>query len=253
MTPALRGRPLIDLTSAGTPAHAWLAGVDAARIPPPDWRGPRRVVLLAPHPDDETLGVGGTVAAWRLAGVTVTVVLASDGEAVDPDAGARARRRIGQARRVEAGRALARLGVPSGSIVPLGLPDGGLDGHEDRLASLVAPHLCGADWLVSTWRHDGHPDHEACGRAAARAAAAGPGCGLAEYLVWAWHWAEPGSPALPRHRLRAVRLDAASRAAKRAAAAEHRSQVLPGADGAPAPLPATVVARWLSGVELIIQ
>jgi LmbE family N-acetylglucosaminyl deacetylase len=40
------------------------------------------------------------------------------------------------------------------------------------------------------WRHDGHPDHDAAGRAATIASAAA-GAPLLQYLVWAWHWADP--------------------------------------------------------------
>jgi N-acetylglucosamine malate deacetylase 1 len=42
---------------------------------------PRRILVLAPHADDETLGMGGTIARFASAGATVTVaVLTGPGE-----------------------------------------------------------------------------------------------------------------------------------------------------------------------------
>ena len=41
--------------------------------------------------------------------------------------------------------------------------------------------------LAAPWRHDGHPDHEAVGRAAA-VAARRTDARLVEYPVWMWHW-----------------------------------------------------------------
>src|SRR5690242_3162214 len=39
----------------------------------------QRVLLLAPHPDDETIGCGGTLALHALAGDEVTVCIVTDG------------------------------------------------------------------------------------------------------------------------------------------------------------------------------
>jgi LmbE family N-acetylglucosaminyl deacetylase len=64
----------------------------------------------------------------------------------------------------------------------LGQPDGGID--EDALAAALEPLLGPGRWCLATWRADGHPDHEAVGRAAARACTA-TGARLLEYPVWA--------------------------------------------------------------------
>ena len=37
----------------------------------------RRVLVIAPHPDDETLGAGGTIAKWAAAGQEITVLVVS--------------------------------------------------------------------------------------------------------------------------------------------------------------------------------
>jgi hypothetical protein len=48
-------------------------------------RSALRVVVLAAHPDDETLGAAGLVARLARAGARVSYVIASDGEASHPD------------------------------------------------------------------------------------------------------------------------------------------------------------------------
>jgi LmbE family N-acetylglucosaminyl deacetylase len=65
---------------------------------------------------------------------------------------------------------------------------------------------------VATWRHDGHPDHDATGRAAAEATAA-TSARLVEYPIWAWHWAT-SSRDLPIARTGRLTLRAAERRAK---------------------------------------
>ena len=44
--------------------------------------------------------------------------------------------------------------------------------------------------VAAPWRHDGHPDHEAAGRAAA-VAARRTDASLVEYPIWWWHWGAP--------------------------------------------------------------
>lgn len=65
---------------------------------------PGQVLVIAAHPDDEVLGVGGTLALHRRAGDRVTVVIASNGRPA-PGAG------IGPGQHTYTDRALATLGV----------------------------------------------------------------------------------------------------------------------------------------------
>src|SRR5689334_4469294 len=83
----------------------------------------RRVVVVAPHPDDESLGAGGVVASWSAAGVEVTVVSCSDGDAAGAAGDLAARRELGRTRRSELDEALHVLstGTPVRSV-RLGLP-----------------------------------------------------------------------------------------------------------------------------------
>ena len=54
--------------------NLWRHGVEALHVPPRE-----RVLVLAPHPDDEVLGCGGTILLHAAQGDAVHVVIAFDG------------------------------------------------------------------------------------------------------------------------------------------------------------------------------
>jgi LmbE family N-acetylglucosaminyl deacetylase len=178
-------------------------------------------VVLAPHPDDEALGVGGLIVRCIAQGWTVLVVAVSDGEA----AFGRAWPRLARRRRREQSSCLARLTAGGPGVlttVRLELPDGAIAAHERELEGHLTSLLRAGDWCLTTCAWDGHPDHEATGRAAAAAAHA-TGVDVAEYPVWAWHWATASS--FPWHRARRIDLTAREQRVKVAAVDEHRSQL----------------------------
>src|SRR6476469_8921250 len=92
------------------------------------------VLVIAPHCDDETLGVGSLIAEASRSGCRVTVAFSTNGDGF-PMAVSRAYRRwprqedyrrMARQRQEEARQALARLGVPPEQVIFLGYPDGGL-------------------------------------------------------------------------------------------------------------------------------
>ncbi len=115
-----------------------LAAARAAATPPPPQIDPgERLLVIAPHPDDETLGAGGLIQRVRAAGGKVRVVLitAGDGfvEAVRHETGTPQPRpsafvAYGQERLREARAALRVLAPDHARLQILGFPDGGLDG-----------------------------------------------------------------------------------------------------------------------------
>jgi LmbE family N-acetylglucosaminyl deacetylase/2-polyprenyl-3-methyl-5-hydroxy-6-metoxy-1,4-benzoquinol methylase len=179
-----------------------------------------RTVVVAPHPDDESLGAGGLVAGLVAAGAEVEVVICSDGAAAEVALPAGVDD-LGDCRRDEV-RAAVRV-LTEGQVEPrlLALADGRLAEHHDDLVARLAPLLEGADMVVGPWPDDGHPDHRAAGLAT-RAAAPDPAIVL-EYPVWFWHWATPS--AAPDDGWVALPLSAAARRAKALAIEQHRSQV----------------------------
>lgn len=209
----------------GTPAARWTPTLTSAPILElPAARN--RVIVVGAHPDDETLGAGGLVHAAARAGWRVEVVTATAGEASHPHSPTHAPDRLAAVRRDELRRAIGLL-APDARVTCLDLPDGDVGAHEEELvAALVATiGTDGADVLLcAPWRGDGHPDHEAVGRAAATAAHRTDAT-LWEYPVWLWHWGQPDD--LPGERVRCLPLDPGSVEAKRAAIDAHASQVRP--------------------------
>lgn len=108
-----------------------LAGLPQAPRP----AAARRVLVLAPHCDDETLGVGGMIADARRAGAQVTVAFLTNGDGFPLAAGRSLKEvhlspgdyiRFAERRQQESVAALNELGVPDASVVFLGYPDRGL-------------------------------------------------------------------------------------------------------------------------------
>lgn len=140
-----------------------------------DLRDSDRLLVIVPHPDDETLATGGLIQRALLAGAALRVVFATDGEN-NPwpqrwlekrwriDAAARAR--WGARRRREAQAALNLLGAPAEAVSFLGWPDQGLTamlmrdgGAEDRLGEEIARFS--PTHIAVPSLDDRHPDHNA--------------------------------------------------------------------------------------------
>lgn len=179
----------------------------------------RRLVVVAPHPDDEVLGAGGLMRMAGAAGCPVEVVAVTDGEASHARSQRITPSRLRTVRAAERRRALAALGVRA-PVARLGLPDAGGPALEAEVAERLGAHLGPDAVVLAPWRHDGHPDHEAVGRAVAAVAAA-TGALLGEVEVWA----KVRPPAAPPPGAVRVVLAGDHRAAKVRAARCFTSQV----------------------------
>ncbi|QDU84302.1 putative glycosyl transferase [Planctomycetes bacterium Pla163] len=133
---------------------------------------PRRVLVIAPHADDEVLGCGGMLAFHTQRGDSVRVVVLTDGALGDRDglAGddADALGRTRQEESVAAGRI---LGVSDHRFC--GLEDGGLGTLAD-LSSRIADEIADfdPDLVYGPSPHEFHTDHRATAAALITAAAA---------------------------------------------------------------------------------
>ncbi|WP_432546196.1 PIG-L family deacetylase [Kineococcus sp. SYSU DK004] len=233
------GVPEFTASGPGTSAARWSAWPWLHELPEVDLTGLEHLVVVAAHPDDETLGAGGLVATAADAGARVDVVVATDGDASHPCSPTHPPARLARLRAEEVRRAVAVLD-PAARVHHLGLPDGALTAHVDAVTAAVTGLLAPAAGtagtpdapgalVVGVWTGDGHPDHAAAGEAAGRAAAAA-GARLLHHPVWAWHWAEPGDARLPWARALRLPLPAPVLERKRSALAEHVSQVAPLSD-----------------------
>ena len=181
-----------------------------------------RLVVVAPHPDDEILACGGLMQLHAGRGGEILVVAVTDGERSHGEIDSPAKAELARVRVSESSEGLSRLGLGNVAAVRLGLPDGGV--HVDRLVAELARVLRPTDLAVATWVLDGHPDHEATGSAAADACAARH-CRLAQAPVWMWHWAAPDDPRVPWRRLRRLPIPAPVHARKVHALAAHATQL----------------------------
>lgn len=244
------------IVGEGTPAWEWSAwsGLEALPALEPSTLLPegRRAVLVAPHPDDEVLGTGGLLARWGRLGRELSLIAVTDGTASHPGSSRWPVERLASARPRETREALTRLGLGHLQVDRLGVPDGAIAAHEARLVELLTERLRPGDVVLATWRLDGHPDHEAVGRAALRASTARR-ARLVEVPIWTWHWAQPGDPRVPWGRARRVDLDAATLALKCQATAAYVSQLEPDpTTGKPPILPPYVLARLLRPFEVVL-
>lgn len=209
-------------------ARSGLAVVPELPLDPTELAGMRFVVLAA-HPDDETLGAGGLMASLVALGAGVEVLLCTAGEGSHPGSPTTTPEQLATIRLAEFSAALGALGLADHWTF-LGFPDRGLGAHAEKIARAVrdaAQRLPGDPdrlALVAPYRADGHGDHDALGAVAAEVAR-DDGHALLEYPIWFWHWATPHH----REWQQWVRfhLDQASRKAKKCAMAEHATQVQP--------------------------
>lgn len=149
----------------------------------------RSCLVLAPHPDDETLGCAVTMMRRIEAGSAVHVIVASDGGKWPPSRDAADNF---ETRRCELANACDVLGLDPATVTHLGLPDGGLAARVEELADAIADAIVRLrpDDVLTTGVHDTHGDHVALGRASLRAASSTS----ARLLVYPiWQWLRPGS------------------------------------------------------------
>ncbi len=237
---AFADAPGLDLARLATPEARWLSALEhLAELTVPTGH---RVVVLSPHPDDETFGVGGIISTLVDAGCEVVVVSLTDGEAASDEP------RLAARRTHELQQALLFLG--DGRQVELqrwSLPDSGVADHLDDLHGRLVCLLRADDIVLAPFDNDGHGDHDAAGRAA-RCAAEGAGCALWFYPIWAWHWHDPATSTITERGVR-VPLSPAAMDSKRAAMRCFTSQT----EGSNPVVPADMVSRFGRPFEVLVR
>jgi N-acetyl-1-D-myo-inositol-2-amino-2-deoxy-alpha-D-glucopyranoside deacetylase len=209
-----------------------VAPATAGALAMPAFTAATRLLVVSPHPDDESLGTGGLIQAVLAGGGSVDVLMLTDGDDNPwPQRylerrlwiGAQARQRWGQRRRAEVASALARLGVGRDRFQALGWHDlevtrqlstatgAAIDAVAAAIAR-VAPTLIALPALG-----DRHPDHGA-GHVLVRLAAT-RAASQARLLNFMVH----GQPAAATHSA-TLPLTPALHQGKRDAVLEHRTQ-----------------------------
>ncbi|WP_326837470.1 bifunctional PIG-L family deacetylase/class I SAM-dependent methyltransferase [Amycolatopsis rhabdoformis] len=210
-----------------------------------------RALVVAAHPDDETLGASGLLQHLHGAGTAVTLAVATDGEAAFPDSAPAERRELGRVRRRELRESLRAQGLSDVEPVWLGLPDSALADHEAELTAALRERAAGHDLVLLPWPDDPHPDHRAAGRAAL--AAAPVSAHRWSYPIWLWHQRSPSDPGIPWQHARSYGLTDRERGAKAAAVAAFTSQLKPGPRGEDPILPPEVLAHFAGSAETFFR
>ncbi|MDY6947880.1 MAG: PIG-L family deacetylase [Pseudomonadota bacterium] len=139
--------------------------------------GAQKVLVLAPHMDDETIGCGGTLALHAQRGAQVTVVFLTDGRNGGSEVNTmygeqrvRKQQELIELRTIEARAALQRLGV--NRMICMDAEDGALDKCEwaaEKLRDVLRKHR--PDIVYLPFYLEAHPDHRAASRVLLDAAA----------------------------------------------------------------------------------
>jgi LmbE family N-acetylglucosaminyl deacetylase len=180
----------------------------------------RSLAVVAPHPDDETLGCGALVHDAASAGVSCVVVCLTDGSASHRRSPSWPPERIAATRRRELASALDALAAGI-DLVWLGWPDCGLPPATDVEArDRVSAALPQGALVVAAWGGDPHVDHQDGARLLACVARHRPDLRFLWYPIWGRFANAPGVPTV-------TVLDASpgARRAKRRALACHATQM----------------------------
>ncbi|WP_460119010.1 PIG-L deacetylase family protein [Pseudomonas sp. H3_G09] len=223
----MKANPIVG---QGTSLQQWQSSRRLAELPTIDVLDlvplGSRAVIIAPHPDDEVLGCGGMMQLLAAAGRPLQLISVTDGSASHPGSQRWTVERLSVVRPQESAEALRRLGLPMHSLKWLrgGFTDTQVAAEETGLSEFIASYLHANDVVFTTWREDGHSDHEAVGRASVEAARR-VGATCHELPVWTWHWATPEDATVPWERARKILLSPTHIARKRHAAHAFASQL----------------------------
>jgi LmbE family N-acetylglucosaminyl deacetylase len=225
---------------------------------PRSFRQPQRVLVVAPHPDDDAIGCGGTLIQLARRGARINVTYVTDGSASH----VRSRRFpppiLRDVREAEARAALRVLGIRREPQF-LRAPDSGLTRlgpcERQRLVATLVRRIARsrAHVIFTPWSRDPHPDHVETAAIVAEALRASPRKPVVyAYGVWLLVRGVAADQPHPREvTIRDVTVSAADRERKRAAIMEHRSQTGALIDDDPDGfrIDAAMLDAWLQPVE----
>ncbi|MDO7842880.1 PIG-L family deacetylase [Sphingomonas sp. CA1-15] len=144
--------------------------------------GIRSALIVAPHPDDETIGAHGLIRALKRQGARIHLVVATDGAGSHPGSSRWPRRRLVAERKRETLSAMRTVGVKAEDVRFLGFPDGRLSELSVKLRRTLRREIATirkCNLIVIPARDDDHPDHRAVA-----AAIPSSGTRTLHYLVW---------------------------------------------------------------------
>jgi len=223
---------------------------------------PKRLLVVAAHPDDDTIGCGGTIALVARSGGAVRVAYVSDGSRSHPGSRRFSPARIAVMRAREARASLVILGVRDEPIF-FGLLDGSLSSlgacaraaTVERLGRAIAAF--DADMVLAPWRRDPHPDHMAAAALTSDAVSSLPSAPQRlSYEVWLpIRGTDADRPTAHEAIVHTIPLDAEVRDQKRRALLAHATQTTGLIDDDPDGfrIDEALLARWTGPSEILYE
>jgi len=151
-----------------------------------------RLMVIAPHPDDETIGAGGLIAMQRARSLPVSVVFLTKGEASHLSCCGIDSAIVAARRQEQAKKAMAWWGVNKEALYWLGLPDSGIPNDKHPAFKKTVEDLAGIiiqespDAIFCTHPNDGWLDHT---NAAQLVKTVSQQKGLKAKIYWYYIWA----------------------------------------------------------------
>ncbi|MFD1261816.1 PIG-L deacetylase family protein [Entomomonas asaccharolytica] len=210
----------------------------------------QRVVLLAPHPDDEVLACGGILALLSQIEIPILIIAVTDGEASHQNSVYWTTTKLKEVRPKESDTALQLLNIQC-DIERLEIPDGEVQKYKKILSQKLISLLTIDDIVLSPWILDGHPDHEAVTEVAVTVTNK-LNIPLIQTPIWMWHWANPKENRIPWQRARVIELDKTLQMRKKEALFAFQSQTTVDKNVPTTPiLPYYVIDRFTRPYEVV--
>ncbi len=183
--------------------------------------GHAALVVVAPHPDDETLGCGALLHEADAAGMPCRVICMTDGSASHPRSQRWPKARLAALRRSEIEAAVSLL-ASHAELCWMGYPDCGLPepGQDADCARRLRGLVPRGALVLSAWSGDPHVDHQRTAALVTRALRDRSDVTRLAYPIWGRFASAPAPTGL-----RVVEASAAGRAIKRRALDRHASQM----------------------------
>ena len=212
-----------------------------------------RVLIVAPHPDDEILGCAGLMQQLVQLNREVVLVAVTNGTQSHPDSLLYTPEQLNHIRPAETEAALKVLGIDhSVQRIALNIMDGEVTSQQQQLDQALQSLIQPNDILVCTFEKDGHPDHEATGTVVKQLAHIMQ-LSCYQVLIWAWHWAIPNDRRIAWEKGLKLRLTTQQLALKKAAISCFKSQIeTDSTTGQPPILSSTTIQRILMPCEVYI-
>lgn len=158
-----------------------------------------RVLIIAPHPDDEILGCGGLMQYLSDLNREIVLVAVTNGTASHPESTIYTPDQLNLIRPSESLAAIEVLYINNIQRIELNIQDGKVSDQQEFLRHELSKFIQPNDILVCTFNQDGHPDHEFSAKVVQEIARQNH-LRYYQVLIWAWHWATPNHPQIPWHK-----------------------------------------------------